>query len=62
MIPVPVGVPVWLATGHTDMWRYAERWIMQSLRQLVQWCRSLVTAFAPHNAAHVELHISGADF
>ena len=28
MIPVPVGVKVWLATGHTDMRNYAERRIM----------------------------------
>jgi hypothetical protein len=30
MIPVPSGVQVWLATGHTDMRNYAERSIMQS--------------------------------
>jgi hypothetical protein len=32
MIPVPSGVRVWLATGHTDMRNYAERTIMQSAR------------------------------
>jgi hypothetical protein len=30
MIPVPPGVRVWLATGHTDMRNYAERTIMWS--------------------------------
>jgi len=32
MIPMPSGVQVWLATGHTDMRNYAERMIMQSPR------------------------------
>jgi hypothetical protein len=30
MIPIPSGVRVWIATGHTDMRRYAERRIMRS--------------------------------
>ena len=30
MIPVPTGVRVWLATGHTDMRNYAEPTIMRS--------------------------------
>jgi hypothetical protein len=30
MIPVPTGVRVWLATGHTDMRNYAERTVMLS--------------------------------
>ena len=30
MIPIPTGVRVWLATGHTDMRCYAERRIMRS--------------------------------
>jgi hypothetical protein len=33
MIPVPAGVRVWIATGHTDMRRYAEHRIMRSPRQ-----------------------------
>ena len=33
MIPVPTGVRVWIATGHTDMRRYAEHRIMLSPRQ-----------------------------
>ena len=32
MIPIPSGVRVWLATGHTDMRRYAEHTIMRSPR------------------------------
>ena len=30
MIAIPGNVRVWLATGHTDMRRYAERRIMRS--------------------------------
>jgi hypothetical protein len=30
MIPMPTGVRVWLATGHTDMRNYAEPRIMRS--------------------------------
>ena len=30
MIPVPSGVRVWLAVGHTDMRRYAECMVMRS--------------------------------
>jgi hypothetical protein len=30
MIPVPSGMRVWLAVGHTDMRRYAESEIMLS--------------------------------
>ena len=30
MIPVPTGVRVWLATGHTDMRNYVECQIMRS--------------------------------
>lgn len=30
MIAIPTGVRVWLAAGHTDMRRYAERQIMRS--------------------------------
>ena len=30
MIPVPSGVRVWLAAGHTDMRRYAEWTVMRS--------------------------------
>jgi transposase len=37
MIPVPSGVQVWLATGHTDMRNYAERTIMLSPRQLAEY-------------------------
>jgi hypothetical protein len=32
MIPIASGVRVWLATGHTDMRRYAECMIMLSPR------------------------------
>jgi transposase len=35
MIPIPSGVRVWIATGHTDMRRYVERTIMQSPRRSV---------------------------
>jgi len=30
MIPVPAGVRMWLATGHTDMRNYAAAMIMRS--------------------------------
>jgi len=33
MIPIPSGVRVWLATGRTDMRRYAECMIMRSPQQ-----------------------------
>jgi len=36
MIPVPSGVRVWLATGATDMRRYAERRIMRSPQPLAR--------------------------
>jgi hypothetical protein len=39
MLPVPAGVRVWLATGHTDMRNYAERTIMPGARQEVAACR-----------------------
>jgi hypothetical protein len=32
MIPVPAGVRVWLATGHTDMRNYAQPTVMLSGR------------------------------
>ena len=32
MIPLPTGVRVWLATGHTDMRNYVEPTIMLSAR------------------------------
>ncbi len=34
MIAIPSGVRVWLATGHTDMHRYAEHRVMQSAHRL----------------------------
>ena len=36
MIPVSAGVRIWLASGHTDMRRYAERRIMRSPRPLMR--------------------------
>jgi hypothetical protein len=32
MIPIPTGCRVWIAMGHTDMRRYAERSVMRSPR------------------------------
>ena len=40
MIPVPSGIRVWLATGHTDMRNYAECTIMLSPRRRTRgWLR-----------------------
>jgi hypothetical protein len=39
MIPVPSGVHVWLASGHTDMRNYAERTIMLSPGRLAEYPR-----------------------
>jgi hypothetical protein len=47
MIPIASGVKVWIATGHTDMRRYAEHWIMRSPRQRMTRRRGLVV---PHSA------------
>lgn len=36
MIPVPSGVRVWLATGHTDMRNCAEQSVMRSPRPILR--------------------------
>ena len=38
MIPVPTGVRVWLATGHTDMRNYVECQIMRSPQRAERLC------------------------
>jgi len=44
MIPLPAGVQVWLATGHTDMRNYAERTIMLSPERLAEYPRCSLAA------------------
>jgi transposase len=44
MIPIPNQVRVWIATGHTDMRRYAARRIMRSPRRRCERCRGFVVA------------------
>jgi hypothetical protein len=45
MIPLPAGVQVWLATGHTDMRNYAECRIMLSPRQSAEYPRCSAIAW-----------------
>ena len=49
MIPIPSGVRVWLATGHTDMRRYAERRIMRSPQWKSERRRGFSVCAARHN-------------
>jgi hypothetical protein len=49
MIVPPSGVRVWLATGVTDMRRYAERTIMRSPRRRALAPPRHLDGFTPHN-------------
>jgi hypothetical protein len=42
MIPVPAGLRIWIATGHTDMRRYVACRIMRSPRRRCECCRGVV--------------------
>jgi hypothetical protein len=49
MIPIPSGVRVWIATGHTDMRRYAERSVMRSPQWENEQRRGFGVGAAQHN-------------
>jgi hypothetical protein len=48
MIPVPAGVRVWLATGHTDMRNYAQPTVMLSPQRDVAARRGFLAGLTPH--------------